>query len=316
MSDKILAAHVLVSSQMNAQWAETLQLARFDAVDHITIGPFQVGSDGKFILGWSNERDLHKRVTDVIAKARKDAASANRTIKIFAMQVSESEGGTIPGIHRLGDPVNVNDAAKGMTIKQQMYTNYITSISAILHQYDFDGWAVDYMPPDNVSLAPKLFHDVKEKLTEYGNKLEPKRQYQVAVLASTTRWLRPSSGSDAEKYPVTESVDFVYLKTYYGGLNNANTLSAWLDTVKYPKGRLLYGLVTEQKPAQPTAKEARDAVAKNELGGIHIWRLDGARISWSSQVQLALFSWLHSGVLDRNTLALQEVDAAWKEINH
>jgi len=308
MAQKIAAAHLLISSQENDDWAKnTFPKFRLDAVDHLLIAPFHVGPDGKFILEPDNQKDLHGRLVHVIAEARKQAAEANHKVKIFALQWWR-----VPGIHRLGTPRGADP--KDVIINEEMYKNYINSVPGILDQYGFDGWAVDYEHPDDVSLAPRLFHDVKVKLQAHGNQQSPKRENLVAISPSETHWLIPRDGTDAKKYPVSKSVDYVYLQTYEGGLkrDNSNGVDVWLNTIQFPADRLLAGVITEERGKPISAKEAREIVDKHKLAGIHVWRLNG-NTAWSNEAQATLFNYLHP---EHNpplpqTLTLEEVDKNW-----
>jgi GH18 family chitinase len=146
-----------------------------------------------------------------------------------------------------------------LAINEEMYKNYINSVPNILDQYGFDGWAVSYERPDGVSLAPRLFHDVKAKLQSHGNQQSPKREYYVAISPSETHWLIPRDGTDAKKYPVNKSVDYVYLQTYKGGLkwDNSNGVDVWLKTIHFPADRLLAGVVTQERSQPISAKDWR-----------------------------------------------------------
>lgn len=214
------------------------------------------------------------------------------------------------GIHRLGTPRGADP--KDVIIDEEMYKNYINSVPGILDQYGFDGWAVDYEHPDDVSLAPRLFHDVKAKLQAHGNQQSPKREYLVAISPSETHWLIPRDRTDAKQYPVNKSVDYVYLQTYKGGLNSDNSVNVWLKSIHFPADRLLAGVITEERSQLISAKEAREIVDKHKLAGIHVWRLNG-NTAWSNEAQATLFNYLHpehSPPLPQ-TLTLEEVDKNW-----
>ena len=318
MSRPIVAAHLLVSSQDDDDWAKnTFPTLRLDAVDHLIISAFVVSNtEGSFIL--EDEARLGPRVKAVVKKTREEAQKTGRTVKIFALQW----WGSTTGI------VNLTSA--------EQKKKYVESIPGILTKYDLDGYDIDYEPNEvnNGNLAPwapVLLNDIRKQLDQLG--AQKNRKYYLAITPSTPAFLHPKEeagkslaggqfNSEAKDFPVTKTVDYVNVQTYDGGFGAENSARVWINDVGFAPSQVLFGICSEEtqdktgkRSSMPNLLDALNAyqgdLTGQVLGGIHVWRLNG-NTPWSNKVQAVLFNWFHDVQL-KDSLTLKAAVAGWKK---
>lgn len=175
-------------------------------------------------------------------------------------------------------------------------------MASVVKQYGLDGYDVDYEwnqtdAGNQIPEAPTILAAIRNELNAL-RKTEKRPLYLTLSPASTENL--SSSNAAAKANPVSKSVDWVNIQTYYGGWRDDNTVESWLG-LGFTSPQLLYGIwpeATSDPPKySPTLTEVKTAYSSHKLGGINLWRLTSGNLIFESQVQVLVYNFLHKKTL-------------------
>jgi hypothetical protein len=250
----------------------------FKDVDVLFVGPAGVQADGTFGLYNSSQTGpLANRFKWVLQTAR----GQNPNIKIILSQW-------------WGNGTGIWGSALSALTDDRAIAKYTTSVGAFLKSYlnvsgGVDGYDIDYESNNVVSKIAAITGQTRTALDAL-SKSSGGRPFYVTVSPASTVYLDTA----------VASLSFVNIQTYAGGYG----LTPQIFTAMGLKPQqLLYGICPETNCAPPQMNRDKvvnevvlDAVAqykKNNLAGIHLWRLNSDNYVYEGQVQAAIYKFLH-----------------------
>ena len=247
---------------------QTWSKINFKNVDVLNVGPGGVQSNGTFGLFNSDETgDLANRFKWIIQTAR----NQNPNIKIIISQWWGDQGD-----HIWGKGLDSLDGDKAIP-------TYTSSVIEFLHSYlnvsgGVDGYDIDYESNNVVSNISKITSLIRLGMNGLSETF--KRPFYLTVSPSTTTYLDKAVGS----------LNFVNMQTYAGGV--------YLTPQDFTKlglksQQLLYGICPETNCDSPEIPAVESAYTKNNLAGIHLWRLNSGDYIKEGQWQAQIYRFLH-----------------------
>jgi hypothetical protein len=241
----------------------------FKNVDVLNVGPGGVQSDGKFGLYNSPDTgDLATRFKWIIQIAR----NQNPNIKIIVSQWWGDKGDSIWG--KGLDSLNTETAI----------TTYTSSVIEFLQSYlsfrgGVDGYDIDYESNNVVSSISQITSQIRAGMNTLSAN-NGGRPFYLTVSPATTTYLDTAA----------RSLDYVNMQTYAGGsyLTPQAFTKLGLDSQQ-----LLYGICPETDCPSPKVSDVESAYTKNNLAGIHLWRLNSDNYVEEAKVQAQIYSFLH-----------------------
>lgn len=240
----------------------------FANVDILYVAPAGIQADGTFGLYDSvTTGPLAHRFEWVIRTSR----SQNPNIKIIASQFWGY------------GPEKFGSAFEKLNNSQSI-TKYTNSVRTFLQSWlsvsgGVDGYDIDYEDNNVVDIAPKILEQVRNNLDTL-SKSEGGRPFYVTISPASTQYLDKA----------VPHLSYVNMQTYAGSMG----LSAKDFTeVGFQSSQLLYGICPESNCGSPTLNQTKDAYTKNQLAGIHTWRLNSGNYEEEDNVQAEIYTFLH-----------------------
>lgn len=240
----------------------------FSDVDVLNVGPAGVQADGTFGLYDSAKTgDLANRFKWIIQTAR----TQNPDIKIIVSQW-------------WGNGAGIWGSALNSLTSSAEVGKYTASVGAFLQSYlstsgGIDGYDIDYESNNVTGNTTAITQQIRAQLDSLSKATEGRPFYQ-SVSPSVTSNLAGSVGS----------LDFVNMQTYAGGTGLTPQNFTGLG---YKAQQLLYGICPETNCPTPTLDNVEQQYTKNNLAGIHLWRLNSGNHVHEGQVQAQVFAFLH-----------------------
>ncbi|MEN3327081.1 MAG: hypothetical protein V7638_1888 [Acidobacteriota bacterium] len=246
------------------QWSNI----NFKDVDVLNIGPGGVQADGTFgLYNTPATGDLAKRFKWVMQTAR----SQNPNIKIIVSQW-------------WGNGTNIWGSALDTLSGADAICTYTDSVIAFLASYlgvsgGIDGYDIDYESNNAVKSVTEICSHVRSGMDTLSEK-HGGRQFYLTVSPADLDYLDT----------LTDSVNLVNMQTYAGG---KNLTPGDFTRLGYPSDQLLYGICPETKCSTRTVAEVESEYTKNNLAGVHLWRLNSDNYVQEGEVQAQIYAFLH-----------------------
>lgn len=242
----------------------------FKEVDVLYVGPAGVQADGTFGLFNSPATgDLANRFRWVLQTAR----GQNPGIKIIVSQW-------------WGNGDNIWGKALDSLTTSAALTAYADSVAGFLKQYldvsgGVDGYDIDYESNNVVSGVPSLVSQIREQMDALSGE-NGGRPFYLTVSPAATEYLDQA----------VPSLNFVNMQTYAGGWGlTPQTFTA----LGLQPNQLLYGICPETNCMTRSVPYVEAQYTRNNLAGIHLWRLNSDNYVEEGQVQAQVYSFLHPG---------------------
>ena len=284
------------------------QSIRFDAVDVLFISPFKISdSDYTFDLDVVDGGSLLERFKWVVATAR----STNLNIKIILEQWwnpdIEKPGSVTSDFRVLDDSTKIQTYADSVADFLEVWYNVRLpssnpgegTVSARL-----DGWEVDVEGGNLEQPLPTVLTAVRASLDGLRDKLNSQK-FSVSVTPAWPDYLDSS---------VALSVDYIDMQNYDGGYNTSP--KDYKDAIPgLQDSQLIWGISAESPkkntlPDFECVKAKAQAVAKGEVSGVWVWRLNSDNLVYENMFQVWLYGVVH-GVTLPNAPSEDEVSKGW-----
>jgi hypothetical protein len=243
----------------------------FKDVDVLNLGPAGIQGDGTTFGLYNSQKtgNLAKRFKWVIQTARRQ----NPKIRIIVSQW----WGNGTGIW--GKPLQALNGNAGAI---KAYTDSVVKLinAYLTFEGGVDGYDVDYENPGNVvGYIDKVASEIRTKLDAL-SKAKGGRPFYVTVSPSETTYLKAA----------VPALSFVNMQTYAGG---SGLTPQDFTKLGLKAQQLLYGICPETACPTPTVSEVESEYTKNNLAGIHLWRLNSDNYVQEGQVQAQIYKFLH-----------------------
>lgn len=232
----------------------------YDKVDVMYLGPAGIQRDDGGNFGLLPA--LKDRFSKVVSKAR----AMNPAIKIVVSQW----WGT--GQERVwGEDLS---QIRGSSSKVHAYAQ---SVANFIREYGLDGYDVDY---ESSNVIP----DMSELISSVRSALDSTKSGLLLTLS-------PASTS----YLTSENlkhVDYINMQSYAGGRGIG--VSAY-TSLGFPSTSLHYGICPETNCYGDSVETACSMVRSNNLGGVHVYRLNSDNYAHEDQTQETMYTKIHNG---------------------
>jgi hypothetical protein len=305
-----VGSHILISepAMVRNSWdniPEEWKAVRFDAVDVLFIGPFEVlRKDHTFALEPREVGSLEKRFEWVVRAAR----TQNPNIKIIPLQWWS------------GDNTSPVHADLSIVVGEANIHTYAESVAKFLETWypktlpatsgsgtvsaRLDGWDVDVEGGNrgNTSNLPAVLKAVHNSLQKLSSKLSSKK-FSVSITPDL-----PKENLNDE---VAKVVDYVNMMNYDGGSGHSHEYKEAMPHIK--DSQLAWGLSSESpnlnelRNFAEVVKKVHD-VASGLMAGIWTWRLGNA---WENEFQVWLYNQVHQAHLSA-AKSDEEVKKHWE----
>lgn len=241
----------------------------FKDVDVLNVGPAGVqAGDGTFgLYNTPATGDLANRFRWIIQTAR----SQNQNIKIIISQW-------------WGDGDGIWGSALDSLNTSAAISTYTDTVAAFLQSYlsvsgGVDGYDIDYESNNVLSSVPTIVSQIRTKM-EALSQANGGRPFYLTVSPAQTDYLDQA----------VTSLDFVNMQTYAGSkyLTPQDFTGLGLKTQQ-----LLYGICPETSCGTRSVSEVESEYTKNNLAGVHLWRLNSGNYVEEGQVQAQIYKFLH-----------------------
>lgn len=154
---------------------------------------------------------------------------------------------------------------------------YALSVASFVDEYGLDGYDIDYESSNVVSSFPALAASLRRALDA------KKAGLLFTISPASTRYLTRES---------LTHVDLINMQSYAGG-RGINVKS--YTNLGFPSSAVLYGICPESHCSGASVETACATVKADNLGGIHLWRLNSDNHGTEDSVQGESYQRLHTG---------------------